>query len=148
MLLGWLTRHEACLYIYRVRGQKLKLRHTKKQPKTSCIVSDFIFSRQRVSEPLFLFVSGPSSCCLCSLQRKGWEWWHTSCPRLCGSGQRSARDCGCSTVLLGANMLAHSSASVVGAVPQQAPVLEGFAELFLIRDYPLTSLYNSEAGIG
>lgn len=57
-------------------------------------------------------------------------------PTLCRQGQRSGRVCGCTTVLLGANILTHSSVSLVGAVPQQAPVLELFTELFLIRNYP------------
>lgn len=69
----------------------------------------------------------------------------TSCP--VQAGQRSARGCGCTLVLLGANILTHSSVSVVGAVPQHAPDLEFFTELFLIRDYHLTSLYSGEAGI-
>lgn len=47
----------------------------------------------------------------------------------------------------GANMLTHSSVSGVDAVPQQAPALEFLTEPFLIRDYPLTSLYSTEAGV-
>lgn len=109
-------------------------------------MSDFTFSRQCVSEPLFLFVSGTSSCCLCSLREEGMGVVAHFLPTLCRQGQRSGQVCGCTTVLLGANILTHSSVSLVGAVPQQAPVLELFTELFLIRNYPLTSLYNGEAG--
>lgn len=109
-------------------------------------MSDFTFSRQCVSEPLFLFVSGTLSCCLCSLREEGMGVVAHFLPTLCRQGQRSGQVCGCTTVLLGANILTHSSVSLVGAVPQQAPVLELFTELFLIRNYPLTSLYNGEAG--
>lgn len=109
-------------------------------------MSDFTFSRQRASEPLFLFVSGTSSCCLCSLWEEGVGVVAHFLPTPCRQGQRRGQGCGCTTVLLGANILTHSSASVVGAVPQQAPLLEFFTELFFIRNYPLTSLYNGEAG--
>lgn len=95
----------------------------------------------------FFLCQAPRAAASAPCETKGWEWWHSSGPRLCRQGQRRGRGCGCTKALLGAKILTHSSVSVVGAVPQQAPVLEFFAELFLIRDYPLTSLYNSEAGI-
>lgn len=108
-------------------------------------MSDFIFSRQCVSEPLFLFVSGTSSCCICSLWEEGVVAHFLPTTVLCRQGQRSAQGCGCTVVLLGANILAHSSVSVV-VLCLSKPLYWSLHSSFLSGIKPW-QVHNSEAGI-